>query len=134
VLLTYFQKTHQQIAEEKKLHLVEFRNESQMYPKVIASPATVRKPEEVSSTEILDFTQYVLGGRVVLKKKKFPPFYINYDSYKIKQSKMEYLRNQDQVRIEMYARHGELRSFYTDKYPEAKPHLWKKNRAPEEEN
>ncbi|XP_011505285.1 PREDICTED: 28S ribosomal protein S5, mitochondrial [Ceratosolen solmsi marchali] len=127
------QKTHQQLAEEKQLHLVEFRNENQMYPKVIATPATVRKPAEVSSMEILDFTQYVLGGKVVLKKKKYPPFYINYNSYKIKQRKMEYLRNQDQVRIEMYAKHGELKSFLTDKYPEAKPHLWKKNRTSENE-
>lgn len=92
-----------------------------MYPVVVASPSTVRKPEEVKSTEILDFKQYVLGGRVILKKKKFPPFYANFKSYELKKSKMEYLRNQDQVRIRMLAEYGEFRSFLTEKYPEARP-------------
>ncbi|XP_016842830.1 28S ribosomal protein S5, mitochondrial [Nasonia vitripennis] len=115
------QKTHQQLAEEKKLHLVEMRKENLMYPVVVASPSVVRKPEEVKSTEVLNFKQYVLGGKIILKKKKFPPFYENYDSYKLKKSKMEYLRNQDQVRIRMLAEYGEFRSFLTDKYPEAKP-------------
>lgn len=95
-----------------------------MYPKVVASPSTVRKPQEVKSTEVLDFTQYVLGGKVVLKKKKYPPFYAKLKSYGIHQRKMEYLRNQDDVRLRMYAEHGELKSFLTDQYPEARPRKW----------
>ena len=114
------------MAEDKKLHLVEFRKENMYYPKVIASPSEVRKPKEVPSTEILDFTQYVLGGKVVLQKKKFPPFYTKLKSYRRHLRKKEYLRNQDQVRLRLYAEYGELRSFLTDKYPEAKPKLWSK--------
>jgi len=32
----------------------------------------------------------------------------------------------------MYADHGELRSFLTDKYPEARPHVFKKKDKEEE--
>lgn len=103
-----------------------------MFPKVVATPSVVRKPEEVKSTEVLDFTQYVMGGRVTLKKKILPPFYANYKSYHNKQRKMEYLRNQDKVRIQMFAEHGELRSFLTEKYPEARPQLWKKKKEEQE--
>lgn len=122
------------MAEEKKLHLVEFRKENLNYPKVVATPSVVRKPTEVKSTEILDFKQYVLGGKVILKKKKYPPFYVNTIGYKIRQSKMEYLRNQDQVKIRMLAEHGEYRSFLTDKYPEARPNVWSKKKRDQEKN
>jgi hypothetical protein len=32
----------------------------------------------------------------------------------------------------MYAEHGELRSFLTEKYPEARPKLWKKIKQEEQ--
>ncbi|XP_074104955.1 mitochondrial ribosomal protein S5 [Cotesia typhae] len=121
------QKTHEQLAEEKKMHLVEFRDEDDDFPTVVASPAQVRKAEEIKSDEIMDFTQYVMGGKVVLKKKTFPPFFQRLPSWTIRLRKTAYLRNKDEVRTRLYAEHGELRSFYTDKYPEAKPKLWSKN-------
>lgn len=127
------QKTHQQLAEEKKLYLVEMRKENMNYPKVVAKPSEIRKPDEIKSTEIMDFTQYVLGGKVVLSKNSIAPFYEKFRSYRMKKRKMEYHRNQDHVRIRMYAEHGELRSFLTDKYPEAKPRFWRKNRQTESE-
>ncbi|XP_014207705.1 28S ribosomal protein S5, mitochondrial [Copidosoma floridanum] len=120
------QKTHAELAEEKKLHLVEMRPENWNYPKVVASPSVVRKPEEIRSTEVMDFTQYVLGGKVVLQKIKPSPFYIEFPSHKIRLRKYERQRNQNQVRIRMLAEHGEIRSFLTDKYPEARPQLWTK--------
>ncbi|XP_058807477.1 small ribosomal subunit protein uS5m [Phymastichus coffea] len=128
------QKTHKELAEDKQLYLVEFRKENLNYPNVVATPSVVRKPEEVKSTEILDFKQYVLGGKVILQKKKFPPFYVNSIGYKIRQTKMEYLRNKDNVRIRMLAEHGEYRSFLTDKYPEAKPKFWSKKRREQEKS
>ncbi|XP_063984690.1 small ribosomal subunit protein uS5m [Diachasmimorpha longicaudata] len=114
------QKSHEQLAEEKQLHLVEFRAENGNYPVVVASPSIVRKPEEIPSTEVLDFTQYVMDGRVVYKKKKFPPFYTRDLSWTIRLRKTAYLRNKEEVRTRLYAEHGELRSFLSDKYPEAK--------------
>ncbi|KAG5346930.1 RT05 protein, partial [Acromyrmex charruanus] len=114
------QKSYQQLADEKRLHLVEFKSENGNYPEVIASPSKVRKPEEVKSHEILDFTQYVLGGKIILQKKKYPPFYIKHPLYKTKLVKLERLRNFDETRIKLMAEYGALHSFLTEKYPEAK--------------
>ncbi|KAL7288201.1 hypothetical protein TKK_0017751 [Trichogramma kaykai] len=118
------QKTHQQLAEEKKLHLVEFKKENLNYPEVVASPGTVRKSEEVPSTETLDFVQYVLGGKVILQKPEHPPFYHTYRSYKLRRTKDEIIRNHDKVRIRLLAEYGEFKSHLTDRFPEAKPFKW----------
>ncbi|XP_011864627.1 PREDICTED: 28S ribosomal protein S5, mitochondrial [Vollenhovia emeryi] len=114
------QKSYQQLADEKQLHLVEFRSENGNYPKVIASPSQVRTSDQVSSHEILDFTQYVLGGKVILQKKKYPPFFTRLPLWKRKLLKLERLRHYDETRIKLMAEYGALHSFLTDKYPEAK--------------
>ncbi|EGI69854.1 28S ribosomal protein S5, mitochondrial [Acromyrmex echinatior] len=114
------QKSYQQLADEKRLHLVEFKSENGNYPEVIASPSKVRKPEEVKSYEILDFTQYVLDGKIRLQKKKYPPFYTKHPLYKTKLVKLERFRNFDETRIKLMAEYGALHSFLTEKYPEAK--------------
>ncbi|XP_012530208.1 28S ribosomal protein S5, mitochondrial [Monomorium pharaonis] len=116
------QKSYQQLADEKRLHLVEFKSENGNYPIVIASPTKVRKPEQVTTDEILDFTQYVLGGKVILQKKKQPPFYTKLPSWKTKLVKLERLRHFDKTRINLMAEYGALHSFLTEKYPEAKLH------------
>ncbi|KAK0182474.1 hypothetical protein PV327_000614 [Microctonus hyperodae] len=122
------QKTHEEIAEDKKLHLVEFREENGNYPVVIASPTEVRKPHEIKSDEVLDFTQYVMGGKIRYIKPKSPPYYTKLPSWQIRLRKTAYLRNKEEVRTRIYAEHGELRSFYTDEYPTAKPSLWSKDK------
>ncbi|KYN28944.1 28S ribosomal protein S5, mitochondrial [Trachymyrmex cornetzi] len=114
------QKSYQQLADEKQLHLVEFKSENGNYPEVVASPSKVRKSEEVKSNENLDFTQYVLGGKVILQKKKYPPFYTKHPLYQTKLVKMERVRNFDKTRIKLMAEYGALHSFLTEKYPEAK--------------
>ena len=52
-----FQKTHQEMADEKQLHLVEFRTENLDFPKVVASPqdGKVRTASEIPFDEELDF-------------------------------------------------------------------------------
>lgn len=115
------QKTHQQLAEEKQLHVVEFRNENGNFPRILASPQQCRKPHEIKSDEILDFTQYVLNDRIIYRKKKNPPFYAKYKSYENYLLRMEHRRNHDKIRMNMLINHGELKSFLTDKYPECKP-------------
>lgn len=120
------QKTHQQLAEEKGLHVVEFRKENDNIPHVVASPHTVRRPEEIPTNENLDFTQYVLGNRIVLEKKKFPPFYYGTKGHDLYLKKREMRRNQDKVRLDMLAHFGEQRSFLTEKYPECRPYKHKK--------
>jgi hypothetical protein len=45
------------LAEEKKLHVVEFRKENDYFPTVVASPPTCRTPEEIKPDEVMDYTQ-----------------------------------------------------------------------------
>ncbi|XP_019873591.1 28S ribosomal protein S5, mitochondrial [Aethina tumida] len=111
------QKTHQEIAEEKGLHLVQLCKENQYFPNVIASPAEAKKEEDLDKKEVLDYHQYCFNG-VVLKKKKQPPFYTKLPSYNIYLKKQENLRNQDEVKKNLIAEYGEIRSFLTDQYPE----------------
>ena len=51
------QRTHQALANEKKLHLVEFREETGNFPLVVASPedGVVRTEAEIGKDEVLDF-------------------------------------------------------------------------------
>ncbi|XP_077299755.1 mitochondrial ribosomal protein S5 [Arctopsyche grandis] len=109
------QKTHQQLAEEKKLHLVEFRKEKEYFPKVVGSPSVVR--EKTDSNEVLNFTQYVLDNRVVLKRKKYPPFYTKLPHWVISLKKFEKRRNHEKIRMDLLIERGELKSFLNDKYP-----------------
>ncbi|KAK5648596.1 hypothetical protein RI129_003488 [Pyrocoelia pectoralis] len=129
------QRTHQQIAEEKKLHLVEFTKENEYFPTVLASPAECRKTADLKHDEVLDFTQYCLDGRVILQRKKFPPFYTKYKSWEIYLKKQEKIRNHDKIRIQLKAEYGELRTFLTDKYPECRPTVkgTKKKKSEEDE-
>lgn len=115
------QKTYDQMAEEKKLYLVEFRKDNKYFPKIVGTPSKCRKAEEIPTSEELDFKQYVMNGKVVLRKKKHPPFYAEYHSYKIFLRRAEKRRSHDPIKFDLYTRYGELRSFLTEKYPEAKP-------------
>lgn len=115
-----FQRSHQQLAEEKKLHLVEFREENENYPTVVASPSYVRTKEEISKDETLDFNQYVMNDRVILKRKKFPRFYETMPHYEIFLKKYEKYRNHEKIRLNLKTEYGEIKSFLNDKYPEEK--------------
>lgn len=100
------------------MHLVEICRERNYFPNVVASPQECRTAEQIPKDEIIDFKQYCFGGKVVLKKKKFPPFYTKYKSYEIYLKKQQKLRNQEAVRQNLIAEYGEIRSFLADKYPE----------------
>lgn len=133
IFLTIFlQKTHEEIAEEKQLHLVEMCKESGFFPNVVASPAKCRTKAEVDKDEILDFTQYSLGGKVIRKKKKFPPFYTNTPGYLTYLKKQENARNQDKVKMQLLTEYGEIRSFLADKYPECRAYRRVKEQKEEE--
>ncbi|XP_045452850.1 28S ribosomal protein S5, mitochondrial [Melitaea cinxia] len=112
------QRTHQQLAEEKKLHLVEFRAENENYPVVVASPSQVRTKEEIPKDETLDFTQYVMNDKVIYRRKKFPRFYETIPNYEIYLKKYEKFRNHEKIRLNLKVEYGEVKSFLTDKYPE----------------
>ena len=74
-----------------------------------------------------------MAGKVVLKKKRNTPFYTRERGWQRHLKKAEKLRNQEDVRIQLRAEYGEVRSFLTEKYPEAKPKYWKKIREVPEE-
>lgn len=112
------QKTHQMLAEEKKLHVVEFRKENDYFPTVMASPPTCRTQEEIKPNEVMDYTQYALEDRVVLKKKKEPPFFTKLPSWENYLKKSQYTRNRAKVKVTLLAEYGKVRSFYAEKYPE----------------
>ncbi|XP_047537274.1 28S ribosomal protein S5, mitochondrial [Vanessa atalanta] len=114
------QRTHQQLAEEKKLHLVEFRAENEHYPIVVASPSVVRTKEEIPKDETLDFNQYIMNDRVIFRRKKFPRFYETMPHYEIFLKKYEKFRNHEKIRLNLKVEYGEIKSFLTDKYPEPK--------------
>lgn len=126
------QKTHQQLAEEKGLHIVEFRSTNQNFPVVVASPTKCRTEAEIEKSETRDFNQYAMEGKLVLKKKKYPPFYTTSTGYQLYLKKQEKMRNHSKIRLDMLVNYGEYRSFLTDKYPECKPQNWSKKK-PEEE-
>ncbi|XP_063846777.1 small ribosomal subunit protein uS5m-like [Scylla paramamosain] len=117
------QKTHQQLANEKKLHLVEFRKEQLNFPKVVASPedSVVRTRAEIPQEEELDLTRYLMGGRVQLQRKKYPPPYTKLYSYELYLKSLAVRRNKEKVKLDMLVHEGEVKSFYTDKYPECRP-------------
>lgn len=120
LLCLLFQRTHQQLAEEKKLHLVEYRAENLYFPKVVASPNEIRTKEEIPKDETIDFIQYVMNDRVVLKKKKWPRFYESMPHYQLYLKKYERHRNHEKIRLNLKVEHGSVKSFLTEKYPEEK--------------
>ncbi|GAB0095175.1 Ribosomal protein S5 [Sergentomyia squamirostris] len=126
------QKTHEQMAEEKGLHLVEFRRDHGNFPTVVASPTKCRTEDEIKSDEVMDFTQYALGGKIMLKRKKFPPFYVGTLGHNIYLRKQENKRGHFDTIMDMKVHQGEIRSFLTDKYPECKPFVRTKKQAEEE--
>lgn len=119
------------------MHLVEIRKETNNFPNVLASPSSgdCRKSvNDIGKDEILDFTQYCLDNKVVLNRKKYPPFYATHKSYELYLRKQEKLRNKEDVRTNLIAEYGEIRSFLTDKYPECRPQVFKKKIEEEENN
>ena len=60
------QKTHQVLADEKKLHLVEMRAENDFFPRVVASPSdgVVRTKDDIEHNEILDFEMTYFEGNL----------------------------------------------------------------------
>ncbi|OQV19115.1 28S ribosomal protein S5, mitochondrial [Hypsibius exemplaris] len=94
------QETHEQLSERKGLHVVEFQQEHQAFPHVLASPKTqpVRtEVDRVGDREELRFPQLYMDGRVRLRKPKNPPFYTKLPSWEKKLKEMEITRNHRQI-------------------------------------
>ncbi|KAJ1528782.1 hypothetical protein ONE63_007165 [Megalurothrips usitatus] len=114
------QKTYQDLAEDKKLHVVEFDSLRRNFPNVLASPTVCRKNADIPTTESLDFTQHALDGRVRYVKPRQPPFFTKLKGWEVHLKKEERSRGYRQNLYELTAKYGETRSFLADKYPEAR--------------
>lgn len=91
------QKPPEKLAEETGYHLVEFRKDHGNYPTVIASPAKVSD----DTKNVPAYDEYVMGNRVVLQRKKFPPFYVGTDGWELHLRKTLKYRNENDVRIKL---------------------------------
>ncbi|XP_022668709.1 28S ribosomal protein S5, mitochondrial-like isoform X2 [Varroa jacobsoni] len=107
------QKTHQDFADEKRLHVVEFRPEQLYFPRIVASPKTgpVRKEDEIDPYEELDINMIVSEGRMIYARKKAEPFYTRLPGWEVHLKKTDNLKNQRQVRLRLMKKYGALKSF-----------------------
>jgi len=80
------QETHQELAERKRLLVVEFRREYNYAPSIVAAPqkAECRKEEELKPDEEFNLDDLYGEGRYPLKKPRRVPFYEYLDSWKRK--------------------------------------------------
>ncbi|CDW53391.1 Sel1l protein, variant, partial [Trichuris trichiura] len=73
------QETHQQLAERKRLLVVEFRKELGYLPRVVAKPlnAELRSDSEIEPDEELDVDSLYGEGRYPYRRRPRQPFWIN---------------------------------------------------------
>ncbi|CAN8009749.1 unnamed protein product [Ixodes pacificus] len=114
ILGLHNQKTHQQLADEKRLHLVEFKRETDNFPRVVASPKNgCRTAEQIGTDEELDFDLVVSGGRLAKPPPKYVPWYIRHNTkgWQVHLRKVDPYRNAYNTRLQLTARYGKLCSF-----------------------
>ena len=122
------QKTHQVLADEKRLHLVEMRPENDYFPRLLASPSDgkVRTQEEIGHNEILDFQMISFEGR--LPREMVPrgnPWEksAGWEKHLRKGHVSEHhARVRERMRVENGEEWGAVRSHLFDQYPECVEH------------
>lgn len=72
--LSWWQRTHQQLANEKGLYLVEFREERGDVPHVVAVPNKCRTAEEIPTDEVLDYSLVRLPPHLPLLQQYLKDF------------------------------------------------------------
>lgn len=114
------QKTYQQLAEEKKLFLLEFASDQHNFPKIVGVPSVCRTSDQIPAEESLDFKEYILHGKMILKSKPRVNTWEKLPSYKLFLKRQEKKRSWPEIKQYLRVRYGEERSFLTDQYPEAR--------------
>lgn len=108
------QKGFQQLADEKRLNVVEFRNSNDNFPTLMASPsAHCRKDSEIPSDEVLDFTMHLHEGRVKESKIERPLFWKEKSGWQNYLLRKHYHLPRERVRVQLIAKYGALESFLT---------------------
>ncbi|CAF1118672.1 unnamed protein product [Rotaria sordida] len=140
------QKTYQDWANAKQLHLVEYRPENDYYPRLLASPNNERPTRtslEIDPDEDLDFERLCFEGRTVDKgqtSEQYEPWYATkektrYGWYKYlrrrhwetvqEKATVERLARMDEKRYDSYYRYPD--QYHTDVLKQLKqrsPHVW----------
>ncbi|CAF1058203.1 unnamed protein product [Rotaria sordida] len=140
------QKTYQDWANAKQLHLVEYRPENDYYPRLLASPNNDRPTRtslEIDPDEDLDFERLCFEGRTVDKgqtSEQYEPWYATkektrYGWYKYlrrrhwetvqEKATVERLARMDEKRYDSYYRYPD--QYHTDVLKQLKqrsPHVW----------
>ncbi|XP_032592806.1 28S ribosomal protein S5, mitochondrial [Drosophila grimshawi] len=91
------QKSYQDIANESSLHIVERQMAKNGLTEIKASPLFDTKT--AGKDRIIYFMQFTLGNKIVLRKKRIPPFYVNSKGHNLYELKTERFRNQSNVRL-----------------------------------
>jgi len=120
------QKTHQTLADEKRLHLVEIKPENDYYPRLLASPSdgTVRTREEIDHNEILDFEMISFEGHLPTPRKASKNPWEGTKGWDLHLRRGFAYRAHPRQRLQMRVENGEgvgaVRSYLSEKYPECR--------------
>ncbi|CAG2168117.1 unnamed protein product [Oppiella nova] len=107
------QKTYQQMADDKRLNVVELVGDYN-YPLVLARPTNgCRTDEEISADEILDYDMYIYNGRVIQPPKERPVYYTRHKGWETYTKRWQYRQSQQLSRINLIATYGSLESYIT---------------------
>lgn len=105
------QRRYEDMAEEKRLHLVELREETFNFPHLLASPQSpVRGEDEIrTSGENLDFTYYINEGRIkqVRAKREWP--FKDHPKWHLHLNKLDYGKNRAKTRLLLAAKYGDAK-------------------------
>lgn len=130
------QKSFQQLADEKGLHVVELKAENDYYPTVVASPSNgrVRTKDDIAPDEVMDFKQYLRDGKIIEAKPKVLPVYWRSQIFvKTMHSAYYRERNRQDVRVYLKAKYGQLDSFLTVREKEEREARKKQSMKQDEE-
>lgn len=134
------QRSHQQLADQKRLHLVELVvpdstlhthrpllgadtavSTAPRLQRVLASPTGgARFDSQVPPDENTDFLLHVLEGKVAHLPDRPAPFYHRTRGYQKYLHRIRHTINHEQVRVRLLAEYGELRSFLAEDHPECR--------------
>lgn len=102
------------------MFLVEFDKRREYFPHIVGMPSVCRTPADIPIDENLDFKQHILHGKMILKRERNLNPFLKFPSYERCLRRREHFRSHVEQKLNLRVRYGELRSFLTDKYPEAR--------------
>lgn len=123
------QRSYTDIANEKKLHLVDVREENYFYPNVLASPKDpVRTEQEIKHRgENLDFTYYIYDGRIKMVEPSKNRYYVGDATWYKHLDRLDYGKNREKTKLLLAAKYGNTKVL--DVFPYFKTNAGSFNRA-----